>query len=385
MYLDHNEFSLLLELIEIMEEDLSEYSIGCLRSMGGYRGKHKAKKLSSHFKPRENYVMHGMMLKLCMELGLELVKVTRGVKFRQDKFMKPFMDKCIEQRMKSFTKFEQMLWKILGNAVFGKTIENGDGRLDVRFIVDRALAVASQSNPRFRFFTPVSEEMTLHHLKPKMVDMRRPWPVGVSILELSKYAMAKLYYYDLKPKLNCKVSILMSDTDSFFLAVLGKGRDEALKSIAHVMDFSNLDPSHELYDESRKRRPGYLKLEEARDIRSFVGLRSKTYSFLVKGEKRDEQSTRCKGVKSSVQKRIPYEAYVACIESVCRLEITQYNLQAKNHVNRLVRSDRVAFSSFDDKRYLLCPIHSCPRGSMVEILHKTTGRCWGCLQEGGLF
>ncbi len=64
-----------------------------------------------------------------------------------------------------------------------------------------------------------------------------------------------------------------------------------------------------------------------------------------------------------------------------QFEVWQTTIRSVDHVNKLVRSRKVAFSSFDDKRYLLCSIHSVPYGSFVIEMSLRDGCCYFCYQE----
>lgn len=162
--------------------------------------------------------------------------------------------------------------------------------------------------------------------------------------------------------------MVMSDTDSFLLAIRGVREEEALGRLAKVMDFSNLDPAHPLYDESRKKIPGYLKSEVPRArITEVVALKSKSYAFLT-----DDGGMKAvaKGVRTSVSAKLEFSAYAGCLQKMRAFEVTQFNIMSSCHLNRLVRSKKVAFSSFDDKRYQLCSLHSVPYGSSLIEKNK---------------
>ncbi len=84
-----------------------------------------------------------------------------------------------------------------------------------------------------------------------------PWAVGFSILELSKYVMQSLWYKEIRPTFDGKVSTLMSDTDSWILLAKEKSADDMAEKLKHVMDFSNYPSEHKLYNGSRKNKVGF--------------------------------------------------------------------------------------------------------------------------------
>lgn len=47
--------------------------------------------------------------------------------------------------------------------------------------------------------------------------------------------------------------------------------------------------------------------------------------------------------------------------------VRQNTITAKDHINKMIKSNKIAFNSFDDKRFLLCAKHSVPYGSIVIV------------------
>ena len=237
--------------------------------------------------------------------------------------------------------------------------------MDCKFNRDKESAMANASHPCHKGTLICGEDLSISFLKKKQLKMRQCWGVGFSILEISKFIMQRLYYNEIIPSLGKgAVSIVMSDTDSFLLVIKGWKEDHIMKKLAHIMDFSNLDDSHPLHDKSRCRVPGYLKNEVPRNIiTEVVALKSKTNAirFLKEGGSKNT----AKGVKRSVKDTIPFEKFLACLEGIEELEVEQNCIRSKNHINHMLRSKKVAFSSFDDKRFLLCSRHSTPYGSAL--------------------
>ena len=73
-----------------------------------------------------------------------------------------------------------------------------------------------------------------------------------------------------------------------------------------------------------------------------------------------------KGVKKCVKDKMPFSAYLKCLKKMQQHEVLQNTLRSYEHVNKMITSRKVAFSSFDDKRFLLCPLHSVPFGSFLS-------------------
>ena len=119
LHFKHNAMPLAPERYDIHEEDLSPYSKACLSAIGQRRAK-KVTRLTATFHPRKNYLVHGLNLRLYLEQGLKLKKIHRGIRFWQEPFVKPFINKCSKKRMSAPTVSEQTMWKLVCNSVYGK-------------------------------------------------------------------------------------------------------------------------------------------------------------------------------------------------------------------------------------------------------------------------
>lgn len=376
---DHNSIPLAAHKQRITERMLSPYAMAALETARGKVGtSYKADKLTSSFERREKYVCHGVNLKLYLELGMRLLAVHRVIRFKQEPFIRPYIDFCAKMRAESKTKSRSNTFKMCSNAVFGKMIENANNRMDTMFVEDRKTALRKNTDPRLKGQMVLEENLTIAFLSKKEVKLNQLWPVGFSILELSKAHMLRMYYKKIRPTFHGKSSILLSDTDSYVLALGCPSVDSAITMLKDVMDTSNYPKTHSLYDESRKNVPGLLKNEmPTQDIVECVAVRSKVYAL------RTEKSfdSRCKGVKKTARKAIPFEDFRDTVLSPTpkTVVVTQYSIQSKNHVNRLMKLTKTAMTSFDDKRFLsVCGVHSFPYGSRLIRVSAENDACFYC-------
>jgi len=376
LHIDHSSFPLAPHQMDITEADLSVYASNVMQELTKKK-KYKARKLTSTFLKREKYVCHGRNLKLYLEKGLRLVKVHRGISFVQSDFLKSYIDMCTQKRAEAKTKAAGNIMKLLCNSLYGKMIENGSNRMDCRFVMNKKQAVSRNTDPRFKSSMIIAEDFSIAFMGKKETKLNQSWAVGFSILELSKFVMQSLMYDKVKPTFGGEVSVILTDTDSWVLAVPAESSDQAMIMLEDVMDFSNYPEDHPLHDSCVKNLTGFLKNETpGQEITEVVGVRSKTYAIKMQDE---SVSTRCKGVKRAAKENIMFDSYKKCVTEVAQQNVTQYCIQSKNHINRLLRCKKVAFSSFDDKRYLLCGIHSVPYGSCLIEKSKTLGGCYFCL------
>ena len=82
----------------------------------------KVPKLIQTLNLKEGYDLHFLTLKLYIELGLKTTKLTKVLKFRQGRWMEPFVDLNTRLRMSARNKFEENFYKLIVNSAFGKTM-----------------------------------------------------------------------------------------------------------------------------------------------------------------------------------------------------------------------------------------------------------------------
>lgn len=383
LHVSHNSFPLAPEHMEINEELLSPYARTCLSDLS-QKSKYKSKKLTATFNDRKHYLVHGLNLKLYLEQGLELVEIHKGIVFHQEAFVKPYIDMCSKKRAEAPTKSMKDMYKLLCNSLYGKFIENIMKRIECNFNMTKEEALIRNSSPLCQSVKVMGENLTISFLKKPVVAMKQSWAIGFAILELSKLVMQQSYYEHVKPQLSDNVSVLMSDTDSWVLRVKENSSDDVVKKLGDdFMDCSNYDPSHELFSTHNKAVVGKFKNEVPKtNIRRFVGLRAKSYAFDTDTSRNSNDDTRkCKGVSAAKVRKLSFEDYEKCVKNITSLEVEQNQLRSFDHENRMIRCTKQAFSSFDDKRYLLCPIHSVPYGSSLIKKFESTGECFFCQNQ----
>ena len=378
----HSSFPLAPHQLEITDEMLSDYAREAKERLTGKR-KYRARKLTSTFLARKNYVCHALNLKLYLQLGLQVVKVHKAISFRQERVLKAHVDMCTKSRASAPTMSLKNFWKLLNNSLYGKMIESGANKMDVKINHSRRDAVRRNTDPRYKSHKIIGENLSITFLKRKKNRLNSLWAIGFSILEISKYIMQLLFYKKLHPVFKNKVEVIMSDTDSFIIGVPTASADKAAALLADVMDFSNYDPNHPLYSERVKNKTGYLKNEVPTDeIMRAAAIRAKVY---VTETKLKKLSQKCKGVKKNVTKNLDFDTFHELLRQISSKTVEQYSILSKSHRNMLVRQKKTAVTSFDDKRFLLCAIHSVPYGSKLIKKSINMKQCYKCSKKGSIF
>ena len=94
----------------------------------------KCTKLVNTLQYKEKYVVHISALKQSLNYGLVFKKVQRVIEFRQEAWLKPYIDTNTELRMHAKNEFEKDFFKLMNNSVFGKTMENVRNYRDIKVV-----------------------------------------------------------------------------------------------------------------------------------------------------------------------------------------------------------------------------------------------------------
>ena len=94
----------------------------------------KCKKLVCSIHDIENYVLHIRALKQALNHGLIFKKVHKVIQFNQEAQLKPYIDMNTKLRTDAKNGFEKDFFKLMNNAVFGKTMENVRKHRDIKLV-----------------------------------------------------------------------------------------------------------------------------------------------------------------------------------------------------------------------------------------------------------
>jgi len=118
-------------------------------------------------------------------------------------------------RTRATNDFEKNLYKLMNNAVFGKTMENVRNHVDVKLLTkwDRrygANTLIAKTN--FHSRSVFSKNLVAVELRKLEVKFNKPIYAGMCILDLSKICLYEFHYMFPLHRDNCK--IMYTDTDS---------------------------------------------------------------------------------------------------------------------------------------------------------------------------
>ena len=130
--------------------------------------------------------MHIRDLKQALNHGLILKKVHRVIQFNQKAWVKSYIDMNIKLRTEAKTDFEKDFFKLMNNAVFGKTMENVRKHRVIKLVTTDTRRNQLVSEPNYHTTKHFSENLMAKKTKLKM---NKPIYLGMSILDISKTFM----------------------------------------------------------------------------------------------------------------------------------------------------------------------------------------------------
>jgi hypothetical protein len=350
----HADMPLAPHKLRIDNEQLSPYqhkTLDYLKQFGHRRT--PTEKLLLTLYDKKNYIIHFENLKLYLNLGLELKKIHKCLKFNQSRFLRPWVKLNTNLRKNAKNNFDKDLFKLMINAVYGRSILDKRKHLNIKLALNEKQASKWLVKPNFKQFNIINNDKALIEMRKSVVKLDSPIYVGFSVLELSKGYMYKLHYNIFKHTYEDKIKLIYCDTDSLLYEIKTDDFYEDLKNdFKHIMDFSNYDKHHGLYDDRHKKIIGYLKDEYGGQIvTEFVGLKSKLYSIMY-GDNKNKNTA--KGLQKAILKKyINHDNYKNVLTKNNCLSTSMHRIQSKDQVIETIKLNKLIFTPMDDKRYIL--------------------------------
>ncbi len=315
----------------------------------------KTEKLVPNLNNKKKYVVHHKNLKQYLRLGMKITKIHKGVSFDEKDIMKSYIDLNTDMRTKGTTDFEKDFYKLMNNAVFGKTMENVRNRVNVKLVTNKGDLNKLVKKSNYKRINEFHENLVAVHMEKTTIKLFKPIYLGMSILDLSKTLMYKFHYNYVKPMWGDKSELLFTDTDSLCYEIRTDDVYEDISGdVNEWFDTCDFNPDHPsgLHSNKNKKVIGFMKDEcGGDDIVEFVGLRPKSYSYETASGK---VGKKCKGVKEYViKKHITIEDYKECLFSKTSQFRMMNTIRSRQHNIGTERINKTALSADDDKRVIL--------------------------------
>ena len=215
-----------------------------------------------HLHNKKKYVVHIKSLKQALNHGLKLKKVHRIIEFNQKAWLKPYIDMNTELRKLAKDDFGKDLFKLMNNAVFGKTIENIRKHRDIKLLSTDKKRNKLVSEPNYHTMNYISEDLSIIEMNKTKVKMNKPIYLGLSILDISKILMYEFWYDYMKPKYNDNIKLCYMDRDSFVMNIKMKDFYKDISSdVDKRFDTSNYEVNRPLPTGKNKKVIGLMKDE----------------------------------------------------------------------------------------------------------------------------
>ena len=308
----------------------------------------KTQKLVCNLHDKKKYVVHISILKQALDHGLKLKKVHRVIEFNQEAWLKKYTDMNTELRKKASNDFEKDFFKLMNNAVFGKTLENVGKHRDIKLVKTDHKRNKLVSEPNYHTMKLIAENLSITEMKKVKVKMNRPIYLGLSILEISKIIMYEFWYDYVKKEYGDMVKLCYMDT--YILIMNFKTKDfykDIARDVEERFDTSNYDVDRPLPKGKNKKVIGLMKDELGGGIiTEFAVLRPKTYSYIT-----DEfiEMKKAKGTKKCViKKMLKFEDYKKCLFHNEPMLKSQQRFKSENQKVYTENINKIALSSNDD-------------------------------------
>ena len=138
-----------------------------------------------------------------------------------------------ELRKHAKNEFEKNFFKLMNNAVFGKTMENIRNHRDIKLVPTNKRRSILASEPNYHSSKRISKDLMIMEMRKVEVKMNEPIYLGQAILDISKTLMYEFWYDYIKPKYGNKARLCYRDTDSLIIYV---ETDDFYKDIASDVD-----------------------------------------------------------------------------------------------------------------------------------------------------
>ena len=146
-------------------------------------------------------------------------KVHRVIEFRQEEWLRPYVEMNTKLRMQVKNDFEKDFFKLMNNAVFGKTMENVRNLIDIKIVTTDKRRSILASEPNYHSTKYISKDLLIMEMKKVEVKMNKPIYLGQAILDISKTLMYEFWYDYIMPKYGDKAGLCYMDTDSFVMYI----------------------------------------------------------------------------------------------------------------------------------------------------------------------
>ena len=344
----HNMLPLAPEKMKIQYNDLSPF-VRNVVDLLKIKVSDKILKLVPNLRDKSNYILHYRNLQFYLQKGMHLTNIHKILCFKQKPWMRRYIDFNTQKRQLAASTFDRNFFKLMTNAVYGKSLENQKKRIDFRLVSDSKRCQTLLNKPHFHSIKIFNSNLIGVQMRRPVINLDKPIYVGFAVLDLSKLHN---FHYNciLKAFDQNSVRLLYMDTDSFIYHITCDDLIQPLTPFLGKFDFSNLDETHPRFTRKNALIPGKFKDETGgKPIQEFIGLRSKMYSLLYDSGK---EIKRAKGIKSVGLQHVHHQDYVISLINANELRVTFHAIKSEKHRLFTEKQAKLGLSPYDDKRWV---------------------------------
>ena len=167
-------------------------------------------------------MIHYKKLKLYLRLGLKLKKIHRVLEFNQSQWLKQYVESNTQKRIeaeKHDNKDRKALYKLMNNAVDGKTMENLRNGINVKLISNKKVYLKWASKPSYLSHKVFDNDLVVIHNNKVALMLNKPAYIGMYIMELNKVLTYEFHYDYIKNKYFNNSRLVFTDNDSLMYEI----------------------------------------------------------------------------------------------------------------------------------------------------------------------
>lgn len=290
---------------------------------------------------KQQYGVHWRLLQWYIQHGLEVTYLHFAVEFDEGDYLKSYVKLNIDIRNTRTDELGKMVYKLLGNSIYGKTFESPFNRGTYLIVREKDKLRGILEEGAVSSIIPLEGENFIVKMDADTVVLNKPTYIGACVTEYAKLHMYTLFY-DKLASVFPNVELVYTDTDSFIVRV------------EHRPGMS----SRELFAFIEEQQPGLIgkiggqvKSETGDDtIEEVIALRSKLYAYKTKGGKIGK---RAKGTTAAAQEtQLSWDTYKEALFYLRAVPTRNVQFERRGFHVRTVEMVKQSISVNDGKRYI---------------------------------
>nr|DAC81435.1 TPA_asm: PolB [Tasmanian devil feces monodnaparvovirus 2] len=326
---------------------------------------HFQNRLCTTFLEKKNYLVHNQALAFYLQHGMKITKFHTAYIFYHDKVLADYVNENIEKRIAAEGDASyQGLYKLLNNALYGKTCENVFKYKSFKIIDRDPNDEEELDRQRNHFLSDVVNFLIVDQKlycekQKKLVTLSKPVQIGFTVLEHAKIKLLDMWY-KVKFAFQDHVDLCYTDTDSILMHFKDCTRHplvtikDQFPEIYQLLDFERGDEP--IHTENTYKVSGLWSNEiEGKIMTHFCGLRAKTYAckFSDDSEKLKNKGVTKAAIEIENKVKINFDHYKEALFDAHEIRVEQHVIRSRKHEVRTKYEKKLALSSTDNKRIVL--------------------------------